>query len=217
MNTKSTSIISNQTNYYNLPLIRYIAINVAVLFIGLTVIQLIAAYDFKDYDTAPAYIDNVTSEERYTRKGVRTEYTFDVHWSYEGENHVTTKKSSIDPPDYNLSEVKVNPETKKMTLGSTEGSLGGALLTIGISAGSFLIWLFLLLLSKDRKKEVNDNCNVSIGLGIVGLPITLLCTYATMSGGRYSSSTIPTIMLNACFAISLIAGIIVKKAIKICA
>ena len=214
MNTKSTSIISNQTNYYNLPLIRYIAINVAVLFIGLTVIQLIAAYDFKDYDTAPAYIDNVTSEERYTRKGVRIEYTFDVHWSYEGENHVTTKKSSIDPPDYNLSEVKVNPETKKMTLGSTEGSLGGALLTIGISAGSFLIWLFLLLLSKDRKKEVNDNCNVSIGLGIVGLPITLLCTYATMSDGRYSSSTIPTIMLNACFAISLIAGIIVKKAIK---
>ncbi len=214
MNTKSTNIISDQTNYYNLPLIRYIAINVAVLFIGLTVIQLIAAYDFKDYDTAPAYIDNVTSEERYTGKGVRTEYTFDVHWSYEGENHVTTKKSSIDPPDYNLSEVKVNPETKKMTLGSTEGSLGGALLTIGISAGSFLIWLFLLLLSKDRKKEVNDNCNVSIGLGIVGLPITLLCTYATMSGGRYSSSTIPTIMLNACFAISLIAGIIVKKAIK---
>ncbi|MBE5845055.1 MAG: hypothetical protein E7302_12940 [Butyrivibrio sp.] len=214
MNTKSTSIISNQTSYYDLPLIRYIAINIAVLFIGLSVIQLIAANDFKDYDTAPAYIDNVTSESRYTRKGVRTEYTFDVHWTYEGENHITTKKSSIDPPDYDLAEVRVDPETKKMTLGSSEGSLEGALLTLGITGISLLIWLVLFIFSKNKKAEVNENCTIAIGIGIVGLPIALLCTYGTFSNSKYSSSTLPIVMLDICFGLSLILGIIIKKMIK---
>lgn len=214
MNTKSRTIISNQNKYNEISVFRFIALNIAVLCIGLTLIQLFAAYEFKDYETATAYIDNVSSRERYTRKGVRTEYTYDVHWTYDGEKHVTTKKSSMDKPDYNLSEVRVNPETKEMTLGSSKGSLDGALLTIGTSAACFLIWLILFLFSKNRKQEVNENCTLSIGIGIVGLPMTLLCTFAIFSDSKYSSSAFPIVMLDICFAISLIAGIIVKKKVK---
>ncbi len=214
MNTKSMNIISNQCRYNDVSVIRFIALNIAVLFIGLTVIQLFAAYDFRDYESAPAYIDNVSSEYRHTRKGVRTEYTFDVHWFYDGEEHVSTRTSSIDAPDYDLSEVRINPDTKEMTLGSTQGSLDGALLTIATSAISFVIWLVLFLLSKNRKKEMNDNCNISIGIGIVGLPIALLCTFAVLSDSTHLSSAVPVILLDICFAISLIAGIIVKKKLK---
>ncbi len=197
-------------------LIRFIALNIAVLCIGLSLIQLGAAKDFEDYVSVPAYIDNVSSEIRYSRKGAKTEYTFDVHWFYEGTEHITTKKTYVDAPDYNLSEVRVNPATMEMSLGSVQGSIDGALLTAGVSAISLFIWLIFFLFSKNRKKEVLGNCNISIGIGIVGLPICLLCTYAVLSDSRYYSSAPPIIMLDICFAISLLAGILVKKTVRKC-
>ena len=210
MNKKSTNTSSNHIWSIDFPIIRFIALGSAIMFIGLTLLQLGCAYKFQGYVSVPAYIDNVSSREILNKKGVRTEYTFDVHWTYEGQEHVSTRTSSIDPPDYDLSEVRVNPNTGEMTLGSTKGSLGGAILTIVISGIGIFIWLILFLFSKNRSEEVDENCGVSIAMGIVGLPITLLCTYATCSESKYSSSIDVSVMLDIIFAIALIAGIIIK-------
>ncbi len=188
MNTYGLAIIYNECKQGNYSSIRMFAAWIMVFFFAITIYQLDAANEFKNYDTAEAYITDVATGTELTSKGSRTVYSYNVHWYYDGENHITKINSQIDPPDYNLTEVRVNPVTEEMTLGSTEGSYKGALLTIGISFAAFLIWGFLLLISKNRKKEMHHTSVLSMSVGILGLVITLLCRFVVYSDVKYGSS-----------------------------
>ena len=211
---RALAILFKQIEERNYSLIRFIALTIATLFFCLTVLQLYYAYELKDYRTVPAYIDHISSKERYTSKSVRTEYTYDVHWTYNGKEHVTTIDSAIDKPDENLSEVRVNPSTGQMSMGSSKGSIKGCTLTSGIALASFLVWLFFLIISENRRKEILENCNLAIVMGIVALPITGFCTYSTNSDARYARSVLTMVVLDLLFGIMLAAGILLKVKMK---
>lgn len=194
--------------------IRLFAVLLFLIFASLTIMQFISAAKFSNYETAPAYITNVTSDTEFTGKGTWTKYTYDVYWTYNDEEHITTIRSLIDEPDYDLTIVSVDPDTLEMTLGSTKKSLQGSLFTACIAIAAFIVWRVLLILSKNRKAEVLSNTTHLIAISLIALPITALCTYAICTDSRYSSSLEPIVMLDIVFAIALIGSIIVKLFVK---
>ncbi len=189
---------------------RLICVFCAVMFFGLTIMQYQSADEMSDYDTAPAYITDVTSREVINRKGVHYEYTYNVHWYYEDEWHVKTISGQIDPPDQELSEVRVNPVSKKMTIGSSEGSRHGANMTAIIVGILLVLYIILLVIDKNRLEGINQNCTLSIAMGVLGGIITGLCCKIVYSDSRYVDDRGPMIFLTALFVIMGIGGIIGK-------
>ncbi len=185
--SSGSEILLEEIRHKDFHSIRFLCILFFFLFSSLTYSQLEAAESFEDYISAPAYITDMSSRKEFRKSGIRTLYSFTVHWEYEGEEYQKRYKDVLDP-HRDLKEVHIAPDNSDMTLGSREGSIQGAFLTFATCAAAFVIWIILFFRSKNILVEVKENCYMGIG---VSLLFSIMCGFfyhVTTTDHRYRSS-----------------------------
>ncbi|SDB63293.1 MULTISPECIES: hypothetical protein [unclassified Butyrivibrio] len=125
----------------------------AVIFVALTGVLFFISSRYQKYETVQAYITDVSSRYRTTDKGLCTEYTYMVHWFYDGKWHVSKELSEEIEPDINLSQVKVNPATQKIMMKDTGAFLVGAIAALIVAILCLIAFISLTVITKTREKE----------------------------------------------------------------
>jgi hypothetical protein len=206
--SSGSEILLEEIRHKDFHSIRFLCILFFFIFSSLTYFQLEAAEDFKDYVSAPAYITDMSSRKVFRKSGVRTLYSFTVHWEYEGKEYQKEYKDVLDPHS-DLKEVHIAPDNSDMTLGSHDGSIQGSFLTLATCAAAFVIWIILFFRSKNILEEVKENCYMGIGISLLSSIVAGFFYHVTASDHRYQSSSESLGGLTILSIIGLILSIIV--------
>lgn len=212
MNSGS-KIILEEIRHKDYHSIRFLCIMIFSVFMLLTIMQISAAKDLEEYISAPAYVTDISSRKEYRKSGTRTLYSFTVHWEYEGEEY-QKKYVDVFDPDLGLDEVHIAPDNSDMTLGSSEGSIQGAIMTLLFCAVAFVVWTILFIISKNKCYEVKENCYMGIGLCSLSSIMTGFFYHAISTDPRYQKSVSTMGALLAVSVIGLTVSIILLIIVK---
>jgi len=207
-------IVLDEIRHRDYHSIRFLCVMIFFVFMTLSIMQMNSATELEDYVSAPAYVTDVSSRQQYRKSGVRTLYSFTVHWEYEGQEYQKKYTDLLDPHS-GLDEVHIAPDNSDMTLGSSEGSIQGAIMTLLFCAVAFVVWTILFIISKNKCYEVKENCHMGIGLCSLSSIMTGFFYHAISTDPRYQKSvstmgallTVSVIGLT----VSIILLIIVKR------
>ena len=127
----------------------------------------------------------------HRRRGAVREYTYTVHWFYEGDEY-TKKFKSLDEPDEDLSYVRINEDNTDIIPGSLKGQYSGALMCFGIAAVAAVGWGIILWTDRKKVRTKDDWEDIYIGswVGIAILPFGIFFSYIGMNHGKID--TFPT-------------------------
>ena len=187
----------------------------ASLFIMLAIVQLHGAIASKDYEKVPGYISDVTYETVYRRRGPVREYTYTVHWFYEGEEY-TKKFVALDKPDEDLSYVRINEDNTDIIPGSLKGQYSGALMCFGVAAVAAVGWFILLWTDRKKVRTKDDWENIYIGswLAIFLMPFGIFFSYIGMTHEKASTADYAMRGLLILFSLAEILAIILNRVSK---
>ena len=180
-------IVLDEIRHRDYHSIRFLCVMIFFMFMTLSIMQMNSAKELEDYVSAPAYVTDVSSRQQYRKSGVRTLYSFTVHWEYEGQEYQKKYTDLLDPHS-GLDEVHIAPDNSDMTLGSSEGSIQGAIMTLLFCAVAFVVWTILFIISKNKCYEVKENCHLGIGLCSLLSIIAGFFYHVTSTDPRYQSS-----------------------------
>ena len=207
-------IVLDEIRHRDYHSIRFLCVMIFFVFTTLSIMQMNSAKELEDYVSAPAYVTDVSSRQQYRKSGVRTLYSFTVHWEYEGQEYQKKYTDSLDPHS-GLDEVHIAPDNSDITLGSSEGSTQGAIMTLLFCAVAFVVWTILFIISKNKCYEVKENCYMGIGLCSLSSIMTGFFYHAISTDPRYhkSVSTMGALLAVSVIGltVSIILLIIVKK------
>ena len=116
----------------------------------LGIVQFELAYFAHDYMEVPAYITDVSGEKHLHRSGSRTEYTYTVHYFFNG-NEYSARQISGDRPDRDISTAWVAEDNSDVTIYSPHSMDVTALVLMLLGIPAFALWAVLYKRAEPKK------------------------------------------------------------------
>ena len=188
---------------------------IACVFYILAFIQLKGAVISTDYIEVPGYVTDISSRKVLRKRGIKTEYTYTVHWTYEGEEH-SQKARSLERPDENLSYVRINKENTDMIAGSLEGQHRGALGSFVFATVALIAGIILYKKDKDKKisKDEWDTILSYTWVMIFIFPFGIFFSYLYLTHTSGATAVLAPQGLMIMFTLAEIIAIVVNRIAK---
>ncbi len=200
--------------------VRKIIIGLAFLMLFLAYIQYGMSVITNDYIEVPAYITDISGTQKIRKSGPRSEYTYIIHYTYNGLEYSQTQTSG-DCPDPDITKAWVARDNSDVTLYSNASMNESTLSFIAISILLFIAWA--VLYKKSRLEEA-DNSEIASNVMITAFISAFTSGFASLAtlfclkhSTAETSIFVNSSLLFVCviiFLFTLLIGIIARLEMK---
>ena len=143
-------------------------------FLLMGIIQFEFAHFALDYTEVPAYITDVSGRKRLQRFGSTTEYTYTVHYFYNG-NEYSMQQRSGDRPGRDISTAWVAEDNSDVTIYSPHSMDVTAMIILLLGFALFALWVVLY-----KRAELTNYSNMKIASDVA------IVSFIIVAGSAFS-------------------------------